>query len=437
MVAQTRLVGVLAGALITWAVACARGGVDEAQDAPLVPALRPCRGFACDRVACAAGSATRLTGRVTDPAGRRGLYGVSVYVPEALPPPVAHGARCEPCSRRRRDVVVSALTDTRGEFVLDDVPAGSRVPVVVELGAFRRIAFLDIAPCKDQRLADDVVRLPASSLEGDIPRIAATTGAADALECLLRNVGIDEREFVAGGDPRGAVHLYRGKGGGGRTGAVIPNADALWNDVATLATYDVVALSCEGDEALENKGGVQAGARGAMALYADRGGHVFATHLHATWLKGSPYAPYREIATWGSPKDESDVYEIDTSFPKGAAFAAWLAEAGAATTAASIRLDNVTASLLSTNAPAHAWIRQPGGRPRYMTVNTPIGAAREDSCGRFVFADLHAFGLGGSDFPVGCPSNGVLSPQQLALEFLLFDLFACVDDDAVAPAPPR
>lgn len=427
----------LLGAIVVAGVGCARGGVDEIDSALLIPPPAPCHGLACARVACPAGTSTRIAGRVTDPAGRRGLYGVSVYVPAVEPPPVLHGARCEPCARRKRDVVVSTLTDVRGEFALDDVPVGSQVPLVVELGGFRRIARLDVTPCREHLLADDAVRLPASSIEGDIPRIAATTGAADALECLLRSVGLDEREFVAGGDPRGAIHLYRGKGGGGRTGTVIPNADALWNDVATLAQYDVVVLSCEGDEAIENKGGTASDARGAMALYADRGGHVFATHLHATWLRDSPYPRYREIASWGSPKDASDIYDVDTTFPKGAAFAAWLLDTGASSNLGTIRLDNVTSSLASANAPAHAWVRQTPARPRYMTFNTPIGGGRDDACGRFVFADLHAFGLGGSDFPVGCPSKDVLSPQQLALEFFLFDLFACVDDDALPPAPPR
>lgn len=433
---STRVVAALLGAIVL-AGGCARGVVDHANDGLLIAPPPPCHGLACARVTCPAGTTTRLTGRVRDPAGRRGLYGVSVYVPAIEPPPVVHGARCEPCARRTRDVVASTLTDVRGDFVLENVPAGSRVPLVVELGAFRRIAMLDVVPCKEQILADDAVRLPGSSVEGDIPRIAATTGAADALECLLESVGLDEREFVAGGDPRGAIHLYRGKGGGGRTGAVIPNADGLWNDAATLAQYDVVVLSCEGDEAIENKGGTQPDARGAMALYADRGGHVFATHLHATWLRDSPYPRYREIASWGSPKDPSDIYDVETAFPKGAAFAAWLLDTGASNTLGTIRLDNVTASLASANPPAHAWVRQAPGRPRYMTFNTPIGAGRDEACGRFVFADLHAFGLGGSDFPVGCPSKGLLSPQQLALEFLLFDLFACVDDDALPPSPPR
>lgn len=39
-----------------------------------------------------------------------------------------------------------------------------------------------------------------------------------------------------------------------------------------------------------------------------------------------------------------------------------------------------------------------------------------------MLGDLHAFGLGGSDFPAGClTAPKALSRRQLALEFLLFE----------------
>lgn len=425
-------------AAITGLISCARGPNDGDASSSGLPPSPPCTGRSCKRVACAAGSSTRIRGRVLDPAARRGLHGVSVYVPNAEPAPVNHGATCEPCSKRRRDVAVSAVTNALGEFVLEDAPVDPRTPVVVELGSFRRTAVVDVTACGETIVSDDQVRLPRRPEEGELPRIAATTGAADALECLLRKVGLDDAVFGTSNDPSRAVHMYRGKGGGGRSGLVVPSADTLWNDAEALRRYDAVVLSCEGDNALENKGGSLPGARGSMAAYADAGGHVFATHLHSTWLRDSPVAAYREVATWAETKDSSDAYTIDTSFPKGAAFGAWLSENGASPTLGAIRLDNVTTSLADVRVPpAHAWIRSSAQRARYFSFNAPIGAQRENACGRFVFADLHAFGLGGSDFPDGCSPGVDLTPQQLALEFLLFDLFACVDDDALAPEPPR
>jgi len=47
------------------------GGVPEG--APLIGAPDGCSGLACKRVRCGALPTTRVTGRVTDPAGLRGL----------------------------------------------------------------------------------------------------------------------------------------------------------------------------------------------------------------------------------------------------------------------------------------------------------------------------------------------------------------------------
>ena len=433
------LVGLAGGSVI--AGACARserGSTDP--DPALLGAPDGCAGLACQRVLCTGGGTTRLTGRVTDPAGLRGLYDVAVYVPSAPPPPVLHGARCDLCASRQIAPVVSALTDARGEFALDDVPAGKGIPIVVEIGRWRRSATVDVEPCIETRIADDAVRLPRRASEGDLPRVAVTTGASDALECLLRNIGIADEEVVPGGTDHGSVHLFRGKGGGGiDQQPVVPDAADLWNDPARLALYDIVALSCEGSEADENKGGVDPNARGAMHEYASAGGHVFATHFQYTWLKSSPAQDFRDIATWPGDKDVGDDYAIDTTFPKGQALADWLVQTGASTTAGIIHLDNVTSSLgQARTPPAQVWIRKPAGAARYFSFNTPVGAARADQCGRVVFGDLHSFGLGGSDYPKGCLTDAkTMSPQQLALEFLLFDLFACVDDDRERPVPPR
>ena len=77
---------------------------------------------------------------------------------------------------------------------------------------------------------------------------------------------------------------------------------------------------------------------------------------------------------------------------------------------------------------------------QYMTFNTPVDSAADAQCGRAVFTSIHlnAAPAAAGDktdisrpdmpFPDGCRGK-TLSAQEKALEFLFFDLSACVQPD--------
>lgn len=405
-----------------------------------------CQGLACKVEKCEGKPKTTLTGKVFDPAGEVPLYNVAVYIPGGLDPDadlppikssLEEGVTCDRCAAGALKPLVSAITDTEGAFTLEDVPVGEEIPVVIQIGKWRRrikVAIPDA--CEENTVKSGTLRLPKNGSEGDMPHIAVTAGGYDALECLLQGIGIDESEFVAGDDPSGHVHVFKGSGGFGLPNA--PSADTeLWNDAEKLKKFDITMLSCEGTPTVANKGDSAPGARQSMVDYANAGGRVFATHFHYVWFQNSPDDSWKTVANWGSSAGGAGTYDVDTSFPKGQALADWLVAINASSTVGKVKLDDATGSLTSVNAPSQSWIMKDTNAVKYFSFNAPIGADDTNVCGRAVFSDVHMMGGGYKEFPNDCPGSGNLTAQQKAVEFMFFDLSACVQADDTPPAPPQ
>lgn len=395
----------------------------------------PCVGLKCQQVACSGSTTTTVSGVVYDPAARVPLYNVIVYVPNAPLDPIPKPLSCDKCGAiASGSPIVTALTDAKGAFTLKNVPVGKNIPLVMQVGKWRRkVTIPEVKGCVDNALTDkDLTRLPKSRKEGDIPQFAVTTGGADELECFLREIGIDDSEFVAGGGS-GAVHLFQGNGGSTVPG--IPQASVFWSKFDNLKYYDIVILSCEGSEYPATK---PASATAAMQEYVNNGGRVFASHYHYYWFKHGP-PDFQSVATWTGGGTASP-YLIDMSFPKGKAFGEWLVNVGASTKLGEIALDAVKNDVGAVNATTtQKWIYKTSGGDsvKYLSFAAPVGKPVESQCGRAVFSDIHISNTtGGGAFPSTCASGG-FSAQEKALEFLLFDLSSCLQPDGDPPkAPP-
>ncbi len=404
-----------------------------------------CTGLECQQVPCSGAAKTTVSGTVYAPEGTLPLYNVLVYVPNAPLDDIPDGASCDKCGFVSGAPLVTALTDTHGRFVLENVPVGSDIPLVIQVGKWRRqLKLPSVAKCSDTPIADhELTSLPSKQSEGHIPRIALTTGGADPLEYLLRKIGLEPQEFTTSSG-NGRVNLFAASGGskaylGINNDAAIEPAVPFWSALATLKKYDLVLLACEGDQVISEK---SVAARQAMQDYAAAGGRIFMSHWHNVWLQQGP-APWPTTAKWDFQNDPPEPYTgvVQTGFPKGKALSDWLVNVGASSTPGELPITAPQHTVSTVNnAAVTPWItgKKPDtGSVKYLTFNAPMGAPDDKVCGRVVFSDIHVSSgdKTGKPFPTGCVTSG-LSPQEKALVFMLFDLSACVQNDNEPPIPP-
>ena len=412
---------------------------------------KACTNLCLKQQSCGGGGTTSVSGTVYDPAGLVPLYNVAVYVPNAPLSPIHHGASCDQCgSALSGDPLVATLTDAAGHFKLDNVPVDSNVPLVIQVGKWRRrITIPTVSACVDNPIADKTLtrlaRKPQeTSPDDDIPFIALTTGGADALECLLPKIGVDIAQFTNKGGS-GRVNLYQGSGGSALSGGS-PPVTGFWNDHNNLIAYDMVLLGCEGGTHPENKG--FGSDLPQMEIYATAGGRVFGTHFHYYWIESNPKPSlWPTTATFDHAQDPPQTnwnVTIDQSFPKGIAFAQWMLNVGGSTTLGTFPINQGRHDVDAVNGQPTSdpvsvrWVY--GTNPNiveYYTFNTPVGVTSDKQCGKVVFSDLHiaAGDQPGGTFPGNC-NNQPLTPQEKALEFLLFDLSSCIQNDTTPLPPP-
>jgi hypothetical protein len=417
-------------------------------------APRTCSGLSCQVHSCPSGSTT-ISGTIYDPALNNPLYDIVAYIPNTTPAPFPTGAACVPCDALYTgDPIATALTDASGKFTITNAPDGTNIPLVIQVGKWRKqITIATVTACVDNPQPDKSLSLPKNHTVGDIPDIAISTGGSDTLECLLTRVGVDATEYTPGDTGTGRLHIFQG--GSGYTGmfGVVPNTtpaapqsyQSLWDSSTDLLKYDILLLSCEGEETKNTN---------PMALldYASGGGRVFASHYHYAWFNTGPFAA-SNLATWTPGNNDMGTINADiettlpsgAAFPKGAALNQWLGNVGALTNGELPILEaKHNADVGVTNTLSTPWIvadtsANPPGATEYFSFDTPLGAKPADVCGRVVYSDLHV-GAASNDnpnlpVPMDC-TPGKLSPQEDALEFMLFDLSSCVIPNSQPPAPP-
>jgi hypothetical protein len=433
---------------------------------------------------CGSNNTTTLHGTVFDPAGKNPLYNVAVYVPNMAPQPFTEGVSCARCADLYTSPVTGALTDAGGNFTLQNMPAGD-VPLVIQIGKWRRQFMLsNVKGCSDNdaaSLAGTRLTLPKNSSQGDIPEIAISTGHLDSLECLIHRVGIDNSEYTGNPTPGpgvGHIHIFTGgnpqdtstgQGAVTQSPKSMQSYQYLWDSKEHMDQFDVVLLSCEGQPTFE----VDAPAQTVLMNYANAGGRVFASHYHYAWFTTGPFSTVTPpLAQWSTsglnllgtsgdtvsyPAKVVTTLADGSSFPEGKNLHQWLTNVHALTNdQLPIWYGRHNADITAANSASTQWIQldqsvtMAPGAAQYFSFDTPIGSGGE-ACGRVVYSDLHVSGgintripdgsvppdySGLPITPMGCADHD-LTPQEKALEFMLFNLSACLTPPGMVPPPPQ
>jgi hypothetical protein len=458
-------------------------------------AAHGCTGLACDVKSCDGNpSATTVSGYVYAPNGELPLYDVQVFIPNAPLDPFPPGVQCQQCGAPVSGApITTALSDSTGHFILTGVPSGTNIPIVVQLGKWRRQTSIPtVSSCTDNPLTTpDLTRLPANQSEGSMPRIALTTGGCDQMGCMLPKVGIAASEFGSQSDGASkAVNIYTGDptNNGFTLDPSWTPAQNLWGDPTTgtagnIMDYDMAILSCECSEGVPSKGTAGAAPFKYMTDYLNAGGRIFTTDFQYTWYKFSP------DPALGGGSDSIDVVGIGeiygtapysgpppaltllTGFPKGVALAAWLKYVFSGMPLPSgmtypvdtfaqmgqVSPDVVWGNTQYLNVPQTlTWATSPytsegsfgppppppsadGIEPRVFTVETPVGDPVAKQCGRGVHIDAHVDQSDGQEVAEGYPTTGCgvpLKADEAMFAFFFFDLASCIQDQTKTPTPP-
>ena len=406
---------------------------------PVVRAsAQACVGLECQQLpvtGCPNGGTTSLTGTVYAPNGIDPLPDILVYVPNAPVAGFTAGVSCPVVGTPPSgSPLVGATTNFDGTFTIPNMPVGTNIPLVIQTGRWRRqVVIPSVQACMSTTVPVDLSRFPRTQLEGDIPRIAVATGAVDAVECVLRKVGIADSEFTnASGS--GRINFYGATGkAGAEIDALTPTADTLLGTQATLNQYDVLMLPCEGGQFIK-----PAQELANVVNFANAGGRIYSSHYSYVWMFQNP--PFNTVANWTgrSVTLPDGIATVDQSFSEGKTLAEWLQLVGATTTVGQMPIATLRQDMNGVNKPTQSYLAlNYNSNPVMQFVfDTPVGQTG-GQCGRVLFNEYHveaAASTTGMTFPTECSSTTALTPQEKLLEFSLFELTS--DGSAATLTPP-
>jgi hypothetical protein len=395
---------------------------------------------------CPNGTSTSLRGRVVAPNGVDPIPFARVYVPTSVAP-FPEGVSCELCSETG-SALVSTMTEVDGSFVLDPIPTtegqqpGETITLVAQKGRFRQVETVTInQPCGENGAPEDKYALPGKN-DGDdtVPKIAVVTGMYDVMECVLRDLGMEQ----------GSFDLYNGINAPivGGTPGTKGQFSALLGDLETMKQYNIIFINCSQND-FENQL-TKANVRSNIDAYVSAGGRLYVTDWSYDYLEQIPaLAPIIDFA----PSQSGDAPEARNQAAVGKGgleigasvldegMASWL-EAVEEVTGDEIideeskvhiehfLVDWVMQLQVPTRDTSKVWLEGPvsgGGVSGVRPLTTTYDHAE---CGRVLYSSYHTAGgdrlFPNDSFPGYCSGNK-LSPQERVLLYLILHVADCID----------
>lgn len=410
----------------------------------------------------AGGCVTQVSGTVLAPNGVDPIPGALIYVTREQAPALPSEVRCEPCGQpgtEQLELLAQTQSGASGAFTLtltEDTIADTTALYIQKGRWRRRVEMVRPAACQRVTLDPRATRLPRDRSEGEIPSIAVGVGDYDAIECVLRHLGLAPREFSAPSGT-GAVHLYDNTAL--RGGAPDPSATLLGLLLAParLRRYPMLLINCtdESQLALLDTPAVRAN----LLDYVAAGGRLYLSDWAYNLLAQQPrFADFVCFDDGGAsclapPVFQAAARGLATSFT--AQVPDNLSIEQAAVLGLSTFLGQPQISLdpaaLPISMPLNGWalLREAGYDARYPALTWLRGRASgaqrpltvsfdypspvlnaSGACGRVLYTSPHTRerpplpGPSERSFPGYCQSG--VTPQERTLEYLIFEVSACI-----------
>ncbi|HEY8041876.1 MAG TPA: hypothetical protein VIF15_18860 [Polyangiaceae bacterium] len=368
------------------------------------------------------GTATSVTGTVYAPNGTDPLPNIYVYAAAKVNPFPA-GNFCNQCNSPLDNWYSHTQSGNDGTFSLSlsNVPAGADIQLVINVGRFRKVTPLPVK-CGSNAAPKAATTLPGKAADGDIPKIAVSTGNSDHLDQILGVLGITEYD------------CYEGRASTGSSSPTCQPVDSLSNlllkkSATPIDAYHLLFVSCA-PNAFKNyaTSGVNTATLSSnVSSFVTSGGRLFATDMSYDYVAQA----FPSAITWqgptGAPQpvDGANVgaagsYNGNVDDPS---LKAWMTGLGVPTSPVPLQgfLNpwSVQASLPKTSTLIVDGTVSYTGAGGATSGDVPLTSQFDVSaCGRVVYSSYHTAG--------GTVTPGNLLPQERILEYLVFEVGSCV-----------